>query len=201
MESARELLQAFWIKFNNQPAPPKVGVTAQESNTYTDFCLINVGGVKDDGSDAVNELSYLILDVIEEMRLLQPSSMVQVSKKNPDKFLKRVLKIIKTGFGQPSIFNTDAIIQELTRQGKSIFDARCGGASGCVEAGAFGKESYILTGYFNLVKILEITLHNGIDPQTGKQLGLKTGIPDSFEHFDDFFDAFSKQLQYFIDIT
>ena len=167
-EKAKELLQAFWIKFNNQPAPPKVGVTAQESATYTDFCLINLGGVKEDGSDAVNELSYLILEVIEEMRLLQPSSMVQISSKNPDQFLKRALKIIKTGFGQPSIFNTDEIIQELTRQGKSLLDARNGGASGCVETGAFGKESYILTGYFNLVKVLEITLYNGTDPRTGK---------------------------------
>ena len=199
-QDARELLQAFWIKFNNQPAPPKVGVTAQESNTYTDFCLINIGGVKKDGSDAVNELSYLILDVIEEMRLLQPSSMVQVSKKNPDKFLKRVLKIIKTGFGQPSIFNTDAIIQELTRQGKSLIDARNGGASGCVEAGAFGKEAYILTGYFNLVKVLEIVLHNGTDPRTGKKIGIETGDPNRFENFDQLFEAYQRQLDYFIDI-
>ncbi len=199
-EKARELLQAFWVKFNNQPAPPKVGVTAQESNTYTDFCLINLGGVKEDGSNAVNELSYLILDVIEEMRILQPSSMVQISKKTPDRFLKRALKIVKTGFGQPSIFNTDAIIQELVRQGKSIIDARNGGASGCVEAGAFGKESYILTGYFNLVKVLEITLNNGVDPETNKKIGIETGNPPDFKTFDELFEAFKKQLNYFIDI-
>jgi len=150
-DKAVEILQSFWIKFNNHPSPPKIGVTAQESSTYTDFCLINIGGLKSDGSNAVNDLSYIILDVIEEMRLLQPSSMVQVSKKNPDNLLKRAAKIIKTGFGQPSIFNTDAIIQELTRQGKSIEDARNGGASGCVETGAFGTESYILTGYFKIV--------------------------------------------------
>lgn len=196
----RELLQSFWIKFNNQPAPPKVGVTAQESNTYTDFCLINVGGVTPKGEDATNEMTYILLDTIEEMRLLQPSSMVQVSKKNPDRLLKRALKIIKTGFGQPSIFNTDAIIQELTRQGKSIIDARCGGASGCVEAGAFGKESYILTGYFNIPKILEITLHNGFDPRTQKQIGLKTGDPQTFNSFDEFYSAFEKQLNHFINI-
>lgn len=199
-EFAKELLHSFWIKFNNQPAPPKVGVTAQESNTYTDFCLINLGGVNENGEDATNELTYLLLDVIEEMRLLQPSSMVQVSKKNPDRLLKRALKIIKTGFGQPSIFNTDAIIQELTRQGKSIIDARLGGASGCVEAGAFGKESYILTGYFNLPKILELTLYNGFDPRTQKQIGLKTGDPNSFLTFDEFYNAFDKQLNHFIDI-
>ncbi len=151
-ESATELLQSFWIKFNNHPSPPKVGVTAQESNTYTDFCLINLGGVKPDGSDAVNELTFLILDVIEEMRLLQPSSMVQVSEVNPDSLIHRAMKITKTGFGQPSYFNMDVIIKELTGQGKTIEDARNGGASGCVEAGAFGTEAYILTGYFNFAE-------------------------------------------------
>ncbi|KAF0141342.1 MAG: formate C-acetyltransferase [Stygiobacter sp.] len=199
-EFAKELLHSFWIKFNNQPAPPKVGVTAQESNTYTDFCLINVGGVTEKGEDATNEMTYILLDVIEEMRLLQPSSMVQVSKKNPDRLLKRALKIIRTGYGQPSIFNTDAIIQELTRQGKSIIDARCGGASGCVEAGAFGKESYILTGYFNIPKVFEITLNNGFDPRTQKQIGLRTGDPTTFKTYDEFYSAFEKQLNHFVDI-
>ncbi len=199
-ESAKELLSAFWIKFNNQPAPPKVGVTAQESGTYTDFCLINIGGLKEDGTDAVNDLSYLILDVIEKMRILQPSSMVQISKKTPNKFLKRVLEIVKTGFGQPSIFNSDAIIQELTNQGKSLKDARNGGASGCVESGAFGKESYILTGYFNFTKVMELTLFNGIDPKTDNQIGLQTGKSENFDTFDDLFNAFVKQMNYFIDI-
>ncbi|MFX1501481.1 MAG: trans-4-hydroxy-L-proline dehydratase [Promethearchaeota archaeon] len=199
-DDAYELLQAFWVKFNNQPAPPKVGVTAEESNTYTDFCNINIGGLKEDGSDGVNEMSYMLLDVIEEMRIIQPSSNVQISKKTPDGFLKRALEIVKTGFGQPSVFNCDAIIQELTRQGKSIIDARNSGASGCVESGVFGKEAYILTGYFNLVKILEVTLHNGFDPLTKKQIGLKTGDPTTFETFDDFFKAYTRQIQFFVDI-
>jgi formate C-acetyltransferase len=199
-EKARELLQAFWIKFNNQPAPPKVGVTAEESSTYTDFVLINTGGVRSDGSDAVNELSYLLLDVVEEMRLTQPSSMVQISKKTPDRFLKRALEIIRTGFGQPSVFNTDVIIQELLRQGKSIEDARNGGASGCVETGAFGKECYILTGYFNIAKILEITLNNGLDPRTGRKIGLETGDPARFSSFDQLLEAFKTQLNHFINI-
>lgn len=199
-EQVYELLQSFWIKFHNQPAPPKVGVTAQESNTYTDFCLINVGGLTESGEDGTNDLTYIILDVIEEMRLLQPSSMVQVSKKNPDRLLKRTLEITKTGFGQPSIFNTDAIIQEMLRHGKSIEDARNGGASGCVETGAFGKESYILTGYFNIPKVLEITLHNGVDPRTNKVIGIKTGDPKDFESFNDFLSAFEKQLNHFVDI-
>ncbi len=199
-ESAKELLQSFWVKFNNQPAPPKIGVTAAESGTYTDFCLINVGGVTPEGEDAANDLTYVILDVIEEMRLLQPSSMVQVSKKNSDRLLKRAMKIVKTGFGQPSIFNTDAIIQEMLRHGKSIIDARCGGASGCVETGAFGKEAYILTGYFNLVKVLEITLNNGFDPRTQKQISINTGDPNTFTCFEDLMKAYEKQLNHFINI-
>ncbi len=199
-EKARELLQAFWVKFNNQPAPPKVGVTAEESATYTDFCLINLGGVKADGSDGVNELTYLILDVIEEMRIVQPSSMVQVSRKNPDRFVKRAIQIVRTGFGQPSFFNTEAIIQEMLEQGKSLEDARQGGASGCVEAGIFGKENYNLTGYFNLPKVLEITLNNGRDPRTGKKIGLETGEARNFSSYDQLYQAFRKQAHYFLDI-
>jgi formate C-acetyltransferase len=199
-ENAEELLQLLWVKFNNQPAPPKVGVTAEESNTYNDFALINTGGVRSDGSDGVNELSYLILDVVEEMRIPQPSSMVQISKKTPDNFLKRALKIVRTGFGQPSVFNTDVIIQELLRQGKRIEDARNGGASGCVETGAFGKECYILTGYFNMVKVLETTLNNGLDPRTRQKIGLETGDPTKFGSFDELFDAFKRQLNYFVDV-
>jgi formate C-acetyltransferase len=199
-EKARELLQAFWVKFNSQPAPPKVGVTAEESATYTDFCLINLGGLRPDGSDAVNELTYLILDVVEEMRIVQPSSAVQVSKKNPDRFVKRAIQIVKTGFGQPSFFNSEAIIQEMLRQGKSLEDARQAGASGCVEAGVFGKENYNLTGYFNLPKVLEITLNNGLDPRSGKMIGLKTGDPRSFSSFEELFAAFRKQAHHFLDI-
>ncbi len=197
---AEELLQCFWVKFNNQPAPPKVGVTAAESSTYTDFANINSGGLRADGTDGVNDLTYLILDVIDEMRLVQPSSNIQVSKKNPDEFIKRAAKIIRKGWGQPSVFNADVIVEELLRQGKSVEDARCGGASGCVESGAFGKESYILTGYFNLPKILEITLHNGIDPNSGRRLGLTTGDLESFKSFDELMDAFQKQVHHFADI-
>jgi formate C-acetyltransferase len=195
-----ELLACFWIKFNNHPAPPKMGVTAYESSTYTDFCLINLGGVKSDGTDAVNEMTYILLDVIKEMRLLQPSSMVQISRKNPDRFIHKALDIIRTGFGQPSCFNTEAIIQELLRQGKDLTDARNGGASGCVETGAFGTEAYWLTGYFNLPKILELTLYNGFDRRTGKQVGPETGYAADFRSFEDLISAFTAQVIYLADI-
>src|SRR5271157_1379760 len=199
-EQARELLECLWVKFNNQPAPPKVGVTAAESGTYTDFANINTGGLKPDGSDGVNDLTYLVLDVIDEMRLLQPSSNLQLSMKTPDRFLKRGLEIVRKGWGQPSIFNADMVVEELLRQGKSLEDARCGGISGCVETGAFGKEAYILTGYFNLPKVLEITLNNGVDPLTGNRIGIETGSARDFSSYPQLFDAFRKQLHHFIDV-
>jgi formate C-acetyltransferase len=199
-ERAKELLECFWVKFNNQPAPPKVGVTAAESGTYTDFCNINNGGLRPDGTDGVNDVTFLILDVIDEMRLLQPSSNIQLSKRSPDRFLERACEIVRKGWGQPSIFNADMVVQELVRQGKSVEDARSGGTSGCVETGAFGRESYILTGYFNLPKVLEITLNNGVDPRTGRTIGATTGEPATFATFDELFDAFTRQLRHFLDI-
>ena len=199
-DAARELLQCFWIKFNNHPAPPKVKVTAAESSTYTDFANINLGGLTPGGQDAVNDLTYLILDVIDEMRLVQPSTNIQLSAKNPDRFLKRALKIVREGWGQPSVFNADTVVQELLRQGKSVEDARCGGTSGCVETGAFGKESYILTGYLNLPKILELALFDGADMRTGKQVGPRTGNASSFRSFDEVWNAFRTQLDYFVDV-
>ncbi|WDP87595.1 MAG: glycyl radical protein [Desulfobacter sp.] len=199
-EQAQELLSCFWIKFHNHPAPPKVGVTAKESNTYVDFCLINLGGVTPENRDGVNALTYMIFDVIETMRLLQPSSMIQVSRKNPNRFIRRALDIIATGFGQPSVFNADAIFQEMISHGKSVDDARLAGALGCVEAGFFGKEAYILTGYFNLPKILEITLNNGRDPFTREMIGLETGDPGSFESYEQLFEAYERQVRYFADI-
>jgi len=199
-EFAKELLQCFWIKFNNQPAPPKVDITEEQSGTYQDFALINVGGLGEDGTDGVNELSYLILDVLEEMRIIQPSTCIQLSHKNLDRFLKRALEVVKAGFGQPSIFNTDVIIQEFLRAGKSMDDARAGGPSGCVTISAFGKESCTLTGYCNWPKIFEIALNNGIDPQSGKQIGLQTGNSSSFTSFDELMVAYKKQLQYFVNL-
>jgi pyruvate formate-lyase/glycerol dehydratase family glycyl radical enzyme len=195
-DQARELLEAFFIKFNNHPAPPKVGVTAAESSTYTDFANINIGGILADGSDGSNIISHILLDIVDELHLLQPSTNVQISRKSPDILLKHALRVIRKGYGFPSLFNSDAVVQEQLRQGKSLADARAGGCSGCVETGAFGKEAYILTGYFNLVKILEITLNNGIDTRTGKKIGLKT----TFKTLDDLFGAYKRQLKHFLDI-
>ena len=199
-ESAKELLECFFIKFNNHPAPPKVGVTAAESGTYTDFANINIGGLLRDGSDGSNEVSHILLEIVDEMHLLQPSTNVQLSRQTPDTLLHHALRVVGKGYGFPSIFNTDAVIQEQLRMGKSIEDARAGGCSGCVEVGAFGKEAFVLTGYFNMPKCLELALHDGKDPRTGKQIGPQTGDPDTFRTFDELFAAYRAQFHHVLQI-
>lgn len=198
-DEAKELISCFWIKVNNHPAPPKVGITARESGTFNDFTNINLGGLKPDGTDGVSEVSYLMLEVIEELHILQPGNSVHISKLTPDKFLNAAGHVIRQGHGYPSVFNPDTYVQELVRQGKSLQDAREGGCSGCIEVGAFGKEAYLLTGYLNVPKILEITLNNGTDPVTGKVAGIETGNPLNFKNYEELYAAFLKQLNFVVD--
>lgn len=199
-DEAKELMSCFFIKVNNHTAPPKVGITAKESGTYNDFTNLNIGGVKVDGSDGVSEVSYVMLETIEELHILQPGSAIHISARTPERFLRAGCKVIRQGHGYPSVFNPDVYIQELMRQGKSLQDAREGGCSGCIEVGAFGKEAYVLTGYLNVPKILEVTLHNGVDPVSGRKVGLETGDPRSFGSYDELYAAFMKQVRYFVDM-
>lgn len=199
-DKAKELISCLWIKFNNQPAPPKVGVTALESGTYNDFTNINIGGVDRDGNSATNDISYIILEIQEELHELQPGLSIHIAENTPDEFLIEGLKVIRQGHGYPSVFNPDTYVKEMVRAGKSLEDAREGGCSGCIEVGAFGKEAYLLTGYLNTPKILEITLNNGFDPISKKQLGLKTGDPRDFKTFEELYDAWHKQMVYFVNL-
>lgn len=199
-DQAKELLSCLWIKINNHPAPPKVGVTAKESGTYNDFTNINLGGLRRDGSDGVSEISYLILEVVDELTLLQPQTSVHISQKTPDRFLKAAARVIRQGHGYPSIFNTDTVVMEQIRVGKTVEDAREGGCSGCIETGAFGKEAYILTGYLNVPKVLELALNDGRDQQSGQQIGPRTGDARTFASFSDLYAAFSRQLEWVVDL-
>ncbi len=197
-DTAKELISCLWIKFNNHPAPPKVGVTAKESGTYNDFTNINIGGLKPDGADGVNEISYIMLEVIDEIHLLQPGTNVQISHKTPDRFLKAACRVIRKGYGYPSVFNTDEVIMEQLRAGKTPEDAREGGCSGCIESGAFGKEAYILTGYLNVPKVLELALNNGTDPLKNTSVGPQTGDPLKFQDYSELYAAFTRQLEYIV---
>jgi len=199
-DQAKELISCLWIKVNNHPAPPKVGVTAKESGTYNDFTNINLGGLTREGASGVSEVSYIILEVVDELHLLQPQPSVHISAKTPDRFLKAACRVIRKGYGYPSVFNADEYVMEMLRVGKRVEDAREGGCSGCIETGAFGKEAYILTGYLNVPKVLELALNNGVDPLTGRQVGPATGDPLAFSSFDALYNAFESQLNWVVDL-
>ena len=195
-EAAKELLSCLWVKVNNTPAPPKVGVTAAESGTYNDFTNINLAGLKADGSDGSSEVTYICLEIFDELRLLQPQGNIQVSERTPDNVLRAAARVFRNGMGYPSMFNADMVIQEQMRVGKTLEDARQGGTSGCIETGCAGKEAYLLHGYLNVPKLLEYTLSNGVDLLTGKQVSIKTGDISTFKTFDDLYEAFEKQMDY-----
>lgn len=199
-DQAKELLACLWIKINNHTAPPKVGVTAKESGTYNDFTQINLGGVKKDGTDGCSDISFMALEVADELHLLQPQPSVHISAQTPNRFLDAATRVIRKGYGYPSVFNTDMVIMEQVGMGKNIADAREGGTSGCIETGAFGKEAYILTGYLNLPKILEITLNNGMDPLSRQMVGIETGAPETFDTYEKLYGAFTRQLAYLVDL-
>lgn len=199
-DEAKELISCFWIKVNNHTAPPKVGVTAKESGTYNDFTNINIGGVKRDGSDGVSEVSYIMLEIIKELHILQPGNSIHITHQTSNRFLHEGCKVIREGHGYPSVFNPDTYILEMLRQGKTLEDAREGGCSGCIEVGAFGKEAYVLTGYLNVPKVLEVTLNDGVNPATGIQVGPKTGDPREFTSFEQLYEAFMTQVNYVIDL-
>lgn len=198
-DEAKELLACLFIKVNNTPAPPKVGVTAKESGTYNDFTNINLAGLKRDGTDGSNEVTYICLELFNELRLLQPQGNIQVSERTPDNVIRAAARVFRNGMGYPSVFNADMVIQEQMRVGKSLEDAREGGTSGCIETGCSGKEAYLLHGYLNVPKLLEYVLSNGVDLLTGKQVSIKTGELSDFKTFDDLYAAFEKQMAYVVD--
>lgn len=200
-DEAKEILESLWIQFNNQPAPPKVGITLKESATYTDFCNINTGALRPDGTCGVSDVSYLILEVMDEMKLLQPSSNVQISRKTPERFLRDAIRISRKGWGQPAFYNSEAILMELLYLGKSLDDAReCGIASGCVETGTAGKEAYVLTGYLNVPKIFELVMNRGFDTYTDKQVAPDQGDLCACDCYEQVFEAFLRQLKYVVDV-
>jgi formate C-acetyltransferase len=197
-ELAKELISCFWIKVNNTPAPPKVGVTAAESGTYNDFTNINLAGLLRDGTDGSSEVTGIVLEVLDELRLLQPQCYIQVSARTPDSVVKAAARVVRNGMGYPSFFNADAVIQEQIRVGKTLEDAREGGTSGCIETGCAGKEAYLLHGYLNTPKVLELALNDGVDMMTGKRVGLRTGEAKDFKTFEDLYEAFERQLDYVV---
>lgn len=197
-EEGQELLDCLWIKLN-EVYKVREELTTQQSGGQPMFQNLLVGGQDRFGNDLTNELSYLCMQAEADIRLPQPSFSVRYHKGTPHPFMREVAKLIREGFGKPALFNDISIIPSLLNRGITMDEAREYAVVGCVEQSVPGK-TYGGHGAskVNLAKILELTLHDGFDPISKKQIGPKTGRAEIFLNFEEFLKAFWAQLHYCI---
>ena len=195
-EQAKELLECFWIKPNYAyDFIYRVGRTRGITSGYGQ--LITIGGHGPDGEDASNDLTWLILDVIDDINLLEPKPNVRLHKNTPDDLLKRVSEMVAKSQGSPFLINFDETsIKALRWQGLPEEDLWDYAPVGCLENTLQGNDrSGTVDVNVNLAKAVELTLFDGKDLATGKRFGPRTGDPRGFKTWDDFRIAFEKQLR------
>ena len=197
-ESAQELLDCLWIKFNDINKVRDEGST-KGFGGYPMFQNLIVGGQDKTGLDATNELSIACLEATEHTKLPQPSISIRVWNKSPDEFLMKAAEVSRVGLGMPAYYNDEVIIPALVSRGLTLEDARDYGIIGCVEPQKGGKtEGWHDAAFFNLARVMEIMLNNGSD--NGLQLGPKSGDVTSFTSFDQLLDAYKEQMEYFVSL-
>jgi len=160
-----------------------------------------IGGVTPDGKDATNELSYLILEAANDCRTPHHTITLRVHDGTPEALMLKALEVVKTGAGMPAFVGDKSYIEYLLGEGVPLEDARNYALAGCLDINIPGKSRINAIGMFITPMVLEITMHNGIEPRTGRQLGPKTGECEDFKTFNDFMLAYKKQLAYFMAIT
>lgn len=196
-EEAIELLQFYFIKINGlaQVSPPH-GFAWSQSRLGQHLVL---GGVTPDGEDATNELDWLVLEAQRQLQLPEPLVDLLYHDKLPEDFLLKCIDLIRTGIGQPAFHNVDkAIARHLYHEKMTLEEARNPSVVGCVQTWVPGYSVVPWEGGFNTAKMLELALNNGKDPLSGIQIGPQTGEAESFRSYQEFHQAFIKQLQYFV---
>ncbi|TDN54184.1 cobalamin-independent glycerol dehydratase large subunit [Buttiauxella sp. JUb87] len=195
-EFAQELVDCCWIKLNDINKT-RDEVSAQAFAGYAVFQNLCVGGQTEEGLDATNDLSYMCMEATAHVRLPQPSFSIRVWQGSPDTFLYRACELVRLGLGVPAMYNDEVIIPALQNRGVSLRDARDYCIIGCVEPQAPHRtEGWHDAAFFNVAKVLEITLNNG--RAGSKQLGPVTGEMTQYTNIDDFYTAFSKQMAHFV---
>ncbi|ERK31773.1 glycyl radical protein [Clostridium intestinale] len=195
-EFAQELVDCIWIKLNDINKT-RDEISAQAFAGYAVFQNLCVGGQNEEGLDATNEVSYMCMEATAHVKLPAPSFSIRVWQGTPDEFLLRACEVARLGLGVPAMYNDEVIIPSLVNRGVSLRDARNYCIIGCVEPQCPNKtEGWHDAAFFNVAKILEITLNNG--KVGNKQLGPVTGEMTSFKSIDDFYTAFKKQMEYFV---
>lgn len=197
-EFASELLENTWIKLLtiNKIRPWSHTRFSAGGPLYQN---VTIGGQHPDGSDAVNELSFLILDSVGNMRLTQPNLSVRFHRNISEAFMMACIRVIEKGFGMPAFNNDEIVIPELINLGVEKEDAYSYSAIGCIEIAVPGKWGYRCTGmsFLNMMRVLLATLYDGLDRYSGKTFHKGTGHFADFSSFDELFRAWQHQIRYY----
>ena len=195
--SVLEILDAMFIKFN-QIVYMRNSLSARYFSGFPTGFNITIGGKNSENSDAVNELTYLFLNAHDHVRMPQPNLTARLHRNSPREFLKQCSRNIGLGTGMPQIANDESIIPSLKEAGVEQNDALNYVLVGCVELSTQGNFlGWSDAAMFNIVKVLELTLNNGVCLISGRQTGLKTGYLTDYENYIDLEKAFRKQIDYF----
>lgn len=200
-DQAQELFDCLWIKYA-EPCLFQDGKTAEFASGYNMFQNACCGGINENGQDAVNALSYMMLKAMKDVKLYQPSLSVRYhAGKNPTSFLRKIAELVKEGTGFPAIHNDEVGIKMLLKKGVTLKEAYDWNPCGCVETNLMGKlRGYTAIADVNLGSIVEFALTNGIFRKTGETLGVTTGDPRTFETFNDFKVAVKSQVSQVIKV-
>ncbi len=194
-DEALEMLECFYLKAC-EVFEVRDKWYATSFAGYPMWELLVVGGQTPEGKDATNELSYVCLDAASELKTTQPVMAVRVWDGTPEELIRKGCLMIQDGQANPGFFNDNVAMQMALGKGCSMEEARDWTIVGCIQPGPGGgtADGSPDAGYVNMGKMLEFVLHNGVDPETGKLMGLQTGDPREFRNIEEFKDALKKQI-------
>ncbi len=197
-EFAQELIDCIWVKLNDLNKV-RDAASAEGFAGYSLFQNLIVGGQTADGRDATNDISYMCMNATMHVHLPQPSFSVRVWNGTPHEFMLRAAEVTRTGVGLPAYYNDEVIIPSLQSRGLTLEDARDYNIIGCVEPQKAAKtDGWHDAAFFNMCRPLEMVFSNGVDK--GVQIGLQTGDVTKMTSFEEFYDAYKKQMIYFIEL-
>jgi len=197
-EFAQELMDCIWVKLNDLNKC-RDAASAEGFAGYSLFQNLIAGGQKKEGEDVTNDLSVMCIQASMHVHLPAPSLSVRVWNGSPHEFLIKAAELTRTGIGLPAYYNDEVIIPALQNRGLSLEDAREYNIIGCVEPQKAGKtEGWHDAAFFNMCRPLELVFSNGMDK--GEMVGIPTGDVTQMKTFDEFFDAYKKQMEYCISL-
>ena len=196
--AAQELIDCIWVKLNDLNKV-RDAASAEGFAGYSLFQNLIVGGQNKDGEDVTNDLSFMCIEASMHVHLPAPSLSIRVWNGSPHDLLIKAAELTRTGIGLPAYYNDEVIIPALQNRGLSLADAREYNIIGCVEPQKAGKtEGWHDAAFFNMCRPLELVFANGMDQ--GEMVGIPTGDVTKMETFDEFYDAYKKQMEYCISL-